>query len=159
MQSRSRILTVLYLLAMLPLAPSGTEAAVPASDAGSIKAVTERWAAEFGKGDLASISHMYTADARILPEGSAPVVGQVDILGYFEKNLRPGMPAEVSFSNYEIYGDDHVATCVTDLEIRDPKGHVGARGKQILVLLKQDGQWKIHRDIWTNNGPVDPSGR
>jgi uncharacterized protein (TIGR02246 family) len=147
--------SVTLLLLCSPAVGTGTQK----NDDAAIEAVTERWALAYAKGDLEAISQMYTEDAKLLPEGSGAVVGRAAILKYFEKNLRPTLPATLSFSHYEIYGNGQVATSVSELEIRDPDGRLKTRGKQIIVLLNQGGQWKIHRDIWTNNGPIKPGDR
>jgi uncharacterized protein (TIGR02246 family) len=124
------------------------------TDRAAVIAVTERWAAAYGNGDLKSIAEMYTEDAKLMPEGSEAISGRSAIRQWFEKNLRPALPATIKFSNYEIYAAGQSATSVSEVEIRDGRGQLKTRGKQILVLLKRYGQWQIHRDIWTNNGPA-----
>lgn len=63
------------------------------------------------------------------------------------------MPDTVSFANYEFYGNDQIATEVSDAEIHDHSGKLKFRGKQILIFLKQGGVWKLHRDIWNSYAP------
>lgn len=137
------------------LAGSTAEAANAATaDRGAVIAVTEHWAAAYASGDLKTIDDMYTDDAKLLPAGSEAIAGRTAIAQWFEKNLRPALPATIRFSNYEIHAASDWATSVSDIEIRDGDGHLRTRGKQILLLLKRDGRWQIHRDMWTNNGPT-----
>ena len=121
---------------------------------GAVIAVTEHWATAYASGDLKTIDDMYTDDAKLLPAGSEAITGRAAIAQWFERNIRPALPATIKFSKYEIYAADDWATSVSDIEIRDGNGHPTTRGKQILVLLKRHGQWLIHRDMWTNNGPT-----
>ncbi len=140
--------------ASLLLLSSSTLAAGASNGEAAIKAVTEHWAAAYGRSDLAEITGLYTADAKLLPDGSAAISGRDAIGRWFEQNLRPTLPGTITFGGYEIYANGQSASSVSQMEIRDAKGRVQTRGKQIVVLLKRNGQWKIHRDIWTSNGPV-----
>ena len=147
----------LALGAATALAISGAPAfatTVRSPDEAAVKAVTESWGASFARGDLKAISHLYTDDAKLLPPNDTAVSGRPAILAWFEKNLRPAMPASLKFSRYEIYGGGDAATSVSELEMYDGKGHVVERGKQTIVLIKQNGRWKIHRDMWSDNAPA-----
>lgn len=126
---------------------------VRSPDDAAVKAVTETWGTIFAKGDLKAISRLYTDDAKLLPPGETAISGRAAILAWFEKNLRPTLPARITFSHYEIYGGGEAATSLAELEIYDGDGHIVERGKQTIVLVKQNGQWKIHRDMWSDNGP------
>lgn len=128
---------------------------VHSPDEAAVKAVTERWGATFAKGDLKAISLLYTDDAKLLPPNDTAISGRAAILAFFEENLRPALPASIKFSHYEIYGGGSAATSVSEMEMRDGKGHIVERGKQTIVLVKQNGEWKIHRDMWSDNTPAN----
>ena len=146
--------TLLGVTTLLLLCTTAVAARSATTDRAAVIAVTERWAAAYGNGDLKAIAEMYTEDAKLMPEGSEAISGRSAIRQWFEKNLRPALPATIKFSNYEIYPASQWASSVSEVEVRDGSGHLKTRGKQILVLLKRHGQWQIHRDIWTNNGPA-----
>lgn len=133
-----------------------SSSAFAANGDAAVQAVTEHWAAAYGRSDLKEITGLYTADARLLPEGAPAVSGREAIGRWFEQNLRAGLPGTISFTGYEIYAGPQSAASVSNMVMRDAKGEVQLRGKQIVVLLKQNGQWKIHRDIWTTDGQVKP---
>lgn len=127
--------------------------------AAQIMAANQQWLDAYGRDDMAALAQLYTEDARLLPEGSAAVIGRPDIVAYLAK-LKAGGPATtLSFNNYEFYGDDLVVTEITDTEVRDATGKLKSRGKQILVFVKQAGEWKLHRDMWTRNGPLKADDR
>jgi ketosteroid isomerase-like protein len=129
-------------------------ATVHSPDDAAVKAVTEQFATDLAKGNLKAISLLYTGDAKLLPPNEAAISGRAAILAYFEKNLRPDIVARAKFSHYEIYGGGDAATSMSEMEMYDGKGHVVERGRQIIVLVKQDGEWKIHRDMWSDNTPA-----
>ena len=141
----------------LALASADVSAATARSnDEAAVKAVTETWKATFAKGDLDAISKLYTDDAKLLPPNDAAVTGRRAILAWFEKNLRPAMPGTLKFHDYEIYGGGLTATSVSWMEMYDSHGRVVERSKQTIVLLKQNGRWKIHRDMWSDDTPANP---
>ncbi|VWB19740.1 YybH family protein [Burkholderia lata] len=120
----------------------------------AIKAENARWADAFARGDYEAIGRLYTNDGTLLPPGGNKVTGSSAIVEYFTKGYAGSKPATVSFSNYEFYGNDRVVTEVSDADIRDHDGKLKYRGKQILVFLKKDGVWKLHRDMWNDYGPL-----
>ncbi|CAB3971337.1 nuclear transport factor 2 [Burkholderia cenocepacia] len=139
--------------------------AAPATAAGSprppeaaIKAENARWADAFARGDYEAIGRLYTRDGTLLPPGGNKITGRNAIIGYFTKGYAGSKPATVSFSNDEFYGNDRVVTEVSDVEVRDHDGQLKFRGKQTLVFLKEDGAWKLHRDMWNDDGPLTADG-
>jgi ketosteroid isomerase-like protein len=128
---------------------------VHSPDEAAVKALTERFGAIFARGDLKAISLLYTDDAKLLPPNETAVSGRAAILAWFEKNIRPVLPARIRFSHYEIYGGGDAATSISEMQIYDGEGRIMERGKQTIVLVKQNGEWKIHRDMWSDNTPAN----
>lgn len=126
-------------------------------DTAAVQAVTEQFAADLAKGDLKAIARLYTDDAKLLPPNAEPVCGRAAILAYFEKTLRPDLIGGAKFDHYEVYGGSDAAISLSQIKMLDRKGHVVERGKQSIVLLKQGGIWKIHRDMWSDNTPANTS--
>lgn len=124
----------------------------------AIKAENARWADAFARGDYEAIGRLYTNDGALLPPGGDKITGSRAITEYFTKGYAGSKPATVSFSNEEFYGNDRVVTEVSDAEIHDHDGKLQYRGKQTLVFLKQGGTWKLHRDMWNDDGPLKPEG-
>lgn len=133
--------------------PTPAAAGDTASLGAAIKAENARWAEAFGRGDYKAIGRLYTEDGALLPPGESKIMGAGAITEYFTRGYAGSRPATVSFSNDEFYGNDQTVTEVSDAEIRDHSGKVIFRGKQILVFLKRDGSWKLHRDIWNRSAP------
>jgi len=120
----------------------------------AIKAENARWADAFARGDYEAIGRLYTRDGTLLPPGGDKVTGSRAITAYFANGYAGSKPDTVTFSHYEFYGNDRIVTEVSDAEIRDHDGKLKSRSKQILVFLKQDGAWKLHRDMWNDYPPV-----
>ncbi len=122
-------------------------------DTMALKAAGARWAEAYNRDDVEAIASMYTDDAALLPEGSEAVVGRGAILEFFKKMKSSQTPDNVSFRNFEFYGASPEITEVSEVVLRHREGEIKAVGKQVLVRILEDGEWKIHRDIWTFNGP------
>lgn len=117
----------------------------------AIKAENARFAQAYGQGDYAAIGRLYTKDGALLPPGGGKITGAAAITEYFSKQHVGARSDTVSFANYEFYGDDQTVTEVSDAEIRDADGTLKYSGKQTLIFLKQDGVWKLHRDMWNDH--------
>lgn len=146
-------------VSFLTLAAPATAGGIQRPPAAAIKAENARWAEAFGRGDYDAIGRLYTNDGTLLPPGGDKVTGGRAIAEYFTNGYAGSAPHTVSFSNYEFYGNDQAVTEVSDAEIRDHGGRLKYRGKQILIFLKQDGAWKLHRDIWNDYAPLKSDGR
>ncbi|MGG1947461.1 nuclear transport factor 2 family protein [Trinickia sp. NRRL B-1857] len=138
--------------------PAFADTPQPQAEA-AIKAENARWADAFARGDYEAIGRLYTHDGTLLPPGGDKVTGGSTIASYFAKRYAGAKPDTVSFSNYEFYGSDGIVTEVSDADIRDHAGNLKYRGKQILVFLKEDGVWKLHRDIWNDYPARKSDGR
>lgn len=155
---RNISLCVAAITACLPLfalaAPPASSPS-PQTEA-AIKAQNTLWSEAFKKGDYQAIGRLYTEGGTLLQAGGDRVVGPAAIVKYFTKGSDGNAPATVTFSDYEYYGDEKVVAEVSDYKIRSHDGKLESRGKQVLIFLKQGGVWKLHRDIWNDNGPTKP---
>lgn len=124
----------------------------PRSEQNAIKAENARWADAFKRGDYQAIARLYTEDGTLLQPGGERVTGREAIARYFTNGYAGQPPATVIFSNFEFYGNADVMTEVSDATIRGKDGTVMYAGKQTLIFLKQGEVWKLHRDMWNDNG-------
>ncbi|QWA10747.1 SgcJ/EcaC family oxidoreductase [Sodalis ligni] len=131
----------------------------PHSTVAAIKAENARWADAFKQGDYQAIGRLYTDDGTLLQPGDDRVVGPAAIAKYFTAGYAGKAPDTVTFSDAEFYGNDEAVTEVSNSTIRGHDGKLKSRGKQALIFLKQGGVWKLHRDIWNDNGPLKPGDR
>jgi uncharacterized protein (TIGR02246 family) len=140
--------------------PAAVYAASPQqSTEAAIKAENARWADAFKRGDYQAIGRLYTEDGTLLQPGGPRVVGAAAISKYFVQIYAGKTPDTVSFSNFEFYGNDKVVTEVSDSVLRNSEGKLLSRDKQILIFLKQGDTWKLHRDMWNNDGSLKPGDR
>jgi uncharacterized protein (TIGR02246 family) len=152
-------LAVLPAVVVLAAASCAYAAGPQSSTETAIKAENDRWADAFHRADYQAIGSLYTEDGTLLQPGGERVKGREAIVNYFTKGYAGKPAATVTFSNFEFYGNDEAVTEVSDATIKRHDGKLEYIGKQTLIFLKQDGVWKLHRDMWNDNGPLKPSER
>lgn len=152
---RNVVARATLLFALLEGMAVPAHAEVPqASIQTAIKAENARWADAFKRRDFQAIGSLYTNDGTLLQPGGERVRGPAAIADYFAKAYAGKPPFTVTFSNFEFYGSGDAVTEVSDATILREDGTVEYAGKQALIFLKQGGAWKLHRDVWNDNGPA-----
>jgi uncharacterized protein (TIGR02246 family) len=147
-------------LHLLPVAAIVAASAFPAyagpqsSTQVAIKAENDRWAEAFKRGDYLAIGKLYTEDGTLLQPGGERIRGAAAIVDYFTKGYAGKPPSTVTFDNFEFYGNDEAVTEVSTATIRGQDGKIQYVGKQTLIFLKQGKAWKLHRDMWNDDGPI-----
>jgi uncharacterized protein (TIGR02246 family) len=138
-----RIIALVVALMIALIAPASAQKA-------EIEAVNAKWIELFNKGDFAGIASLYTADATVLPPGSAMVRGAAAIEATWK-----GMAQQV--------GDPKLTT----VDVK-PLGASAAReigtyslkttgptpqevtGKYVVVWEKVGNEWRLATDIWND---------
>lgn len=121
----------------------------------TIQAANDRFVATFAAGNAGGLAATYTADAMAFPPGSEIVKGRAAIQKMWQGVIDSGVKsATLSTTEVESHGD--VAHEVGKYAMKDASGKVLDSGKYLVVWKREQGTWRIHRDIW-NSSP--PSGR
>ncbi len=113
-------------------------------------AVTD-WEAARAAGDADALAETYTEDAKVLPPGVPVVEGRAAIRTFF-RNLFETRPESADFDEREIvvFGDYTYRQGSYSLPL--PDGSI-EYGKFIQLWKNVDGTWKLHRSMWSPNGP------
>ena len=96
---------------------------------------------------------MYTADARAFPPGMDIINGRDAIQKLWQGVIDSGVKsAELTTTDVESQGN--VAHEVGNYAMKDASGKVLDRGKYIVIWKRDQGTWRLHRDIWNTNIPA-----
>jgi len=106
--------------------------------------------ADFAKGDSAAIAARYSKDAKLLPDGAPAISGTDNIKGMWGSFARSGLDLKVDV--VDVWGNDELLTEEGSYTMTDKAGKQVDKGKYIVVWKKEDGQWKMFRDIWNSDG-------
>jgi len=114
--------------------------------------VADTWVARYAANDAAGIAALYTDDAQLLPPDQEIVSGRAAIQEFFARNNPPGS-AEIEIATVEarVLGD--YAHRQGSFLLKSPDGGSVVAGKFLELWKKVDGQWRIHRDMWSANAP------
>ena len=111
----------------------------------------DRWEAFFNNGDAAGIASLYTEDGTLLPPNHDVVMGRDQIAAFWGGVVAPGVTVELTTV---------VAMAKGKMAIEEGRARVLANGnvvdeaKYMLEWKKVNGDWQIHRDIWSSNNPL-----
>lgn len=97
-----------------------------------------------------AIAAMYTAEARVMPPGSEMAEGKSKIQAFWESVFRAGITdAKLETVDVDLIGgytavETGKFTMYANKEVAD-------RGKYLVIWRNEDGQWKLHRDVWNSS--------
>ncbi|HEX6324805.1 MAG TPA: DUF4440 domain-containing protein [Vicinamibacterales bacterium] len=105
------------------------------------------------KGDATLIAGVYTEDAVAYPANSDAVKGRAALQAMWKSVLESGITGfDLVTGEVETAGDMAWETGTYAMTLKD--GTVADRGKYVVIWTRVNGEWKIHRDIWTTSLPA-----
>jgi uncharacterized protein (TIGR02246 family) len=107
----------------------------------------------FSQGDAAGIADLYTDDGQVLPPNGDFVIGKEAIETFWQVVMDMGIKeANLHIGEVEEQGD--LAVEVSKFTLIGEEGQVLDQGKYIIVWKQENGQWKLHRDIFNSSLPA-----
>jgi uncharacterized protein (TIGR02246 family) len=120
---------------------------------GAIVAANENFMATFKGGDAASMAALYTENGQLLPPNGDFVTGRQAIQAFWQALLDMGIK-EAKLETVETEGHGDTAIEVGRFSLHGEGGQELDNGKYIVIWKRQDGQWKLHRDIFNSSKPA-----
>lgn len=128
----------------------GGNAAVRAA----IEAGSKKFIDGAAKRDAALIASAYTEDAEAFPPNSDVVKGRPALQKLWQSVLDSGIAA-FDLNTTEVEADGNLAYEVGTYVMKTKDGKIADRGKYCVVWKRVNGQWLLHRDIWTTSLPEE----
>jgi uncharacterized protein (TIGR02246 family) len=119
----------------------------------AIAAGNEKFMAAFGQGDAAGLAALYTENGQILPPNGDFVTGKQAIQGFWQALMDMGIKA-AKLEIVEVEGYGNTAIEVSKYTLKGEGGQALDKGKYIVIWKQEDGQWKLHRDIFNSSRPA-----
>ncbi len=143
--------------------PSATDNAIASRDSAgqddSVKAHIRKeasnWGDEVRRGDSTAMAAHYAVDAIVMPANSEPITGS-DIVKFWGGAVRMGVK-DLKLNITDISGDGNLYAETGTLELFGPDNKLLDKGKYVVVWKKENGNWKMYRDIWNSNLPAPGS--
>jgi uncharacterized protein (TIGR02246 family) len=117
---------------------------------GEIEEANRNFMELVAKGDSVGLANCYTPDAKFMSAGAPAVVGRANIQSALAGIIKSGI-TKVDIKTMEVNGSEELIAEEGELTL-----YVGdqavANEKYIVLWKKEDGQWKLFRDIFNSNG-------
>jgi uncharacterized protein (TIGR02246 family) len=118
----------------------------------AVAAANENFMAAFKKGDAAGMAALYTVNGQVLPPNGDFVTGKEAIQAFWQAIMDMGIK-EAKLEIVEVEGHGDTAIEVSKYTLQGDEGQVLDTGKYIVIWKQQDGDWRLHRDIFNSNVP------
>ncbi|TPE44224.1 YybH family protein [Pontibacter mangrovi] len=115
-----------------------------------IKRANEKFIQAFTEGNAAGIANLYTDEGMLLPTGMEAVKGKPGIQEFWQGAMKMGVKG-VKLETVEVLPCENTAIEMGNYTLTGEGGTRMDKGKYIVVWQKQNGQWKLHKDIWNTS--------
>lgn len=107
----------------------------------------------FNSGDANALAKNYTSNAKLYPSNSDVIEGQEAIEGFWNAVMNMGIKkALLETVTAESFGNIAIEEGRYKLYVEGDQ--IVDQGKYIVTWKKEDGQWKLQRDIWNTSNPA-----
>jgi uncharacterized protein (TIGR02246 family) len=118
----------------------------------AIAAANENFMAAFKRGDAAGMAALYTVNGQVLPPNGDFVTGKEAVQAFWQAIMDMGIKeAKLEIVEVEDHGDTAIE--VSKYTLQGDEGQVLDTGKYIVIWKQQNGDWKLHRDIFNSSMP------
>ena len=107
----------------------------------------------FSRGDAEGLASLYTEEGQVLSTGNDVITGKAGIQGFWQVLMEMGIKS-AKLETLELNEYTDTAIEVGRYTLGGEDGQVLDQGKYIVIWKREDGQWKLHRDIWNTNMPA-----
>ena len=126
----------------------------PVDIRGAIEEENRILTSTFAGGDASAMAAMYTENGQLLPSNSEFITGREQIASFWQQVMDMGITT-LELQTLEVEGFGETASEVGRYKLGGDAGEILDQGKYVVVWKKEDGQWKLHRDIWNTNLPAE----
>ncbi|RTE55446.1 DUF4440 domain-containing protein [Arenibacter aquaticus] len=120
-----------------------------------IEEANKKFMTFLAKGDSIGIANSYTADAKVMFAGAPSVTGRENIQKLFSGIINSGV-TRINLETKEVFGTEDLLAEEGEVTVYVNDDTV-AEEKYIILWKKEDGKWKLFRDIANSNSPAEES--
>lgn len=135
-------------------ASQSTTASTDSFDLSEVKKSIEATNKQFGdaavKGDSATVVSFYHSDAKLFPPNMPE--GKSSVIGSMSKQLTSMGIKSFTLTAGDVTGNADQVVETGTWEMGDGSKTID-KGKYIVVWKKENGNWKLWRDIWNSDNP------
>jgi uncharacterized protein (TIGR02246 family) len=119
----------------------------------AIAVANESFMAAFKRGDAAGLAALYTENGQVMPPNGDFVAGKGAIQSFWQAVMDMGIQeAKLEIVEVEAHGDTAIE--ISTFTLHGEGGQVLDKGKYVVIWKREEGQWKLHRDIFNSSMPA-----
>lgn len=123
---------------------------VAADTTAEIRRVNDLFSGHFERGDAAAMSSLYTSMGVLMPTGMEPIQGTAGIEAFWQGAMAMGLK-QLKLQTREVEELADTAIELGNYTLYGPESQAADHGKYIVVWKQEQGQWKLHQDIWNSS--------
>jgi ketosteroid isomerase-like protein len=151
--SRSSLFATLVGVSLLGVA--GVPSAIANDARTTVDKLNQSFMAALQKGDVEALKGLYSPNATMFPPGAPPIVGTAAIGGFWKKMVEAGVKRiEPRTTELETHGDTLIELGTFEA-FREGATPI-QKGRYVVIWKKENGSWKIFRDLWNTETPPTP---
>jgi ketosteroid isomerase-like protein len=105
------------------------------------------------KGDSVAMAAAYSTDGSVMLDNMPSVKGKDQLATVWGGYFRAGL-SKIDLTTLEVWGDENYITEEGVFEIKTKDDVQIDKGKYIVLWKKEDGKWKLHRDLSNSDLPL-----
>jgi ketosteroid isomerase-like protein len=117
----------------------------------AVRTTAKEFSAALAAGDMTRIGSLYSEDAIAFPPNVDMVKGREAIQSFWKTLSDVGAKADLEIVETE--SDGNLGVEIGKFVITAKDGKVMDQGKYVVVWKKENGSWKLYRDIWNSSVP------
>lgn len=118
-----------------------------------IRIVNEKFGNRFAAAQFNELSELYTRDGIVLPPNMEMIQGRDAIAGLWQALFNMGIQS-MKLETVEVEDCGRLGVEVGLFKLYSADRHLLDQGKYVVVWENEDGEWKLHRDIFNSSLPV-----
>jgi len=119
----------------------------------SILQSNQHFMKSFDAGDSLEVSQSYTTDALLMAPNQPSIKGRKNIAHFFSNLMAKGI-TDFDLHTLHIWGDSSIIAEQGTYQISGKKNKLIDKGKYIVLWKPETGNWKMYRDIWASDLPL-----
>jgi len=118
-----------------------------------IEAVNLELANNLSKGDSVALASAYSSEASLMLSHMPSVTGKENIISAWGGIINSGV-SKMTLTTLAVWGNEEYITEEGLISIETKDGTLIDKGKYLVLWKKEDGKWKLHRDISNSDLPL-----
>jgi uncharacterized protein (TIGR02246 family) len=98
-------------------------------------------------GDAQAVAALYSETAEVIAPGAPVQRGRAAIAAFWQKSFEPAPPKAMQLETQSIESAGDLAYETGNVTIVARDGAT-SQARYLVVWKREDGRWKLHRDIW-----------